>query len=100
MPPGLKDIELDEWITDESRKEVFISILDDVENEGEETLKPVAVIVMFRFNDNYDRQICFRIANEPYSYKPNYFTDLFRIKIKQFFDNLVNNKDFFIQFLV
>lgn len=39
MPPGLKDVELDKWLTVASRKELFIGLLDEAYKQSDESLK-------------------------------------------------------------
>ncbi|WP_337034290.1 hypothetical protein [Paenibacillus illinoisensis] len=39
MPPGLKDIELDKWLTDVNRKDYFYSILIKAREKCDESLK-------------------------------------------------------------
>ena len=39
MPPGLKDVELDKWLTVASRKELFIGLLSEAYKQCDENLK-------------------------------------------------------------
>lgn len=39
MPPGLKDIELDKWLTTGSRKETFENLLEEALEQCDEPLK-------------------------------------------------------------
>jgi hypothetical protein len=39
LPPGLKDIELDKWLTKGSRKEIFENLLEDALKQCDESLK-------------------------------------------------------------